>query len=73
LHSNVASGWLAAKPRSAAVSGVLPAGRAVMVVSGGVASTVNALSVTQCVASLMRRTLQVPSVAASNAGQGRVS
>jgi hypothetical protein len=55
------------------VNGVLPLGRAVMVVSGGVASTVNACSVTKCVASFWSRTLHVPSFAALKLWHGRVS
>jgi hypothetical protein len=55
------------------VNGVPPAGAVVIVVSGGVASTTKALSVTKCVPSFCRRTLQVPSLAALKSWHGRVS
>ncbi len=55
------------------MNGVPPAGRVVMVVSGGVASTAKAVSVTKCVPSFCRRTFQVPSVAALKSWHGRVS
>jgi hypothetical protein len=44
-----------------------------MVVSGGVASTVNAFSVTKCVASFRSRTLQVPSFDGLKLWHGLVS
>ena len=61
------------EPRSGFVNGVPPAGRLVIVVSGGVASTVKAGSVTKCVESFCTRTLQAPSFAAPRSWHGRVS
>jgi hypothetical protein len=61
---NLKSGLVSAEP---------PAGCCVIVVSGGVASTVNALSVTKCVPSFWSRSFQLPSLAEAKSGQGRVS
>ena len=68
-HSKVEPVSVEAKRRSATVAAVVPAGPAVIVVSGGVESTVKAASVAKWVASDSRRSFQAPWLPAAKAGQ----